>query len=79
MLASILDEVSNLTGWAIFSSLAIPSGESSMAWTILKGPTEVVVGVAAGAVLGAVCGCTRIWNSALKASTVVLVSGGCSC
>lgn len=79
MLASIMDEVANLTGFAIFSNIALPSGHDPLAWTIMKGPTEVVVGMAAGAFLGVVCGCTRIWNSTAKRCLAVFVSGADNC
>lgn len=75
MLASIMDEVANLTGFAIFSNIALPSGNDPLAWTILKGPTEVLVGAAAGAVLGVVCGFTKIWNTTAKRCLAVFVSG----
>lgn len=66
-----------ITGFAIFSNIAINGGSSSdnLGWQIAKGPLQIIFGIVGGIIGGIVLGCTRIFDSRLK-RIVGIFSGG---
>lgn len=70
VIAASFDDIVAITGYAIFSTIAIkPYGGNSgvnTAWSIASGPVQVVFGILGGLIAGAAVGATRIWNSQLK-------------
>jgi solute carrier family 9B (sodium/hydrogen exchanger), member 1/2 len=73
VIAASFDDVIAITGYAIFSTIAIqPEGSAenadtpNPAWTITSGPVQVIFGILGGLIAGYVIGATRVWNTSLK-------------
>ena len=71
VIAASFDDIVAITGYAIFSTIAIQpsasSGESvNTAWSIASGPSQVIFGIIGGILGGACVGMTRVWNTQLK-------------
>ena len=63
--AASFDDVIAITGYSIFSSLAI-TGQGNVAWLIASGPLQVVFGIVGGLLGGLALGCTRLFCTSLK-------------
>ncbi|KAK9826104.1 hypothetical protein WJX81_003950 [Elliptochloris bilobata] len=73
MAATGIDSVLAITGFAVASGIAIPSGTGII--EKLHGPLIVVLGVAVALIGGLLCSWTKLWNNTPKRAAVVLVSG----
>lgn len=71
--AASFDDVVALSGFSLFSGLAIPHG--SLLMSILSGPIQIIGGVLSGVLCGCLCACTRLWNSRVKRTLFVLFMG----
>lgn len=65
VIAASFDDIIAITGYSIFSSVAI-TGQGNVAWQIASGPLQVVFGILGGLIGGVLLGCTRLFNSRLK-------------
>jgi len=71
VIAASFDDIVAITGYAIFSTIAIrptagsESGES-VAWSIASGPLQVVFGLVGGLFAGYAIGATKLWNTHVK-------------
>ena len=65
VIAASFDDIIAITGYSIFSALAI-TGNGNIAWQIASGPAQVVFGVLGGFLGGFALGCTRLFNTRLK-------------
>ena len=81
VISASFDDAVAITGYAIFSTLAIrPSGgagaaDTNTAWSIASGPSQVVFGIVGGVMLGYAVGATKLWNTRLKRG--VAIYGAC--
>lgn len=70
VIAASFDDIVAITGYAIFSTIAItPYGSNSgvnAAWSIASGPVQVVFGILGGLIAGAAVGASKIWDTQLK-------------
>ena len=75
--AASFDDVVAITGYTIMKSFAIPSDEhNNLAWTIMHGPTDVILGICAGSFAGYILlGATAIWNKPWKRSLLTFELG----
>ena len=71
--AASFDDVVALSGFSLFSGLAIPHG--SLVMSILSGPIQIFGGVLTGVIGGMLCACTRFWDSRLKRTLFVFFMG----
>ncbi|KAL0039470.1 hypothetical protein WJX79_009541 [Trebouxia sp. C0005] len=62
-----------IAGFSIFLGLAVPHQDLGM--QIAHGPLSIVIGVAAGILLGFVCALTPVWSSPLSRAAALLVMG----
>lgn len=65
VIAASFDDVVAITGYSIFSSIAI-TGQGDVAWQIASGPLQVLFGIVGGLIGGVFLGCTRLFSSRLK-------------
>lgn len=80
VIAASFDDVIAITGYAIFSTIAIQPDSSvdssrNPGWTIASGPVQVVFGFVGGVIAGYIIGATRIWNTALKRFAALFGAG----
>ncbi len=82
VIAASFDDIVAITGYAIFSTIAIrPSSTSdsasddNVAWSIASGPLQVVFGILGGMLAGFAVGATRIWDTHLKRFFALFGSG----
>ncbi|KAI8100359.1 hypothetical protein M9435_006843 [Picochlorum sp. BPE23] len=80
VIAASFDDIVAITGYAIFSTIAIQPDESSpesvnSAWSIASGPVQVILGVISGILGGYVLSITRIWNTQLKRFLILFFIG----
>jgi NhaP-type Na+/H+ or K+/H+ antiporter len=72
VIAASFDDIVAITGYAIFSTIAIrptagsDSGEESVAWSIASGPLQVIFGLVGGLLAGYAVGATKLWNTHAK-------------
>lgn len=72
VIAASFDDVLAITGYAIFSTIAIQPDPNvadtnqNASWTIASGPVQVIFGLLGGIIAGYIIGATRIWNTPLK-------------
>ena len=81
--AASFDDMVAITGYSLFSNLAIRSEEGgSLGWQLAKGPLDIAFGLVGGFLGAAFCSLTVIWNTRVRRSAVVLLTGaraGISC
>ncbi|KAL4424127.1 hypothetical protein ABPG75_001428 [Micractinium tetrahymenae] len=65
VIAASFDDIIAITGYSIFSSVAI-TGQSDVAWQIASGPLQVVFGILGGLLAGVLLGCTRLFSTRYK-------------
>ncbi|KAI7845950.1 hypothetical protein COHA_000496 [Chlorella ohadii] len=65
VIAASFDDVIAITGYSIFSSVAI-TGQGDVAWQIASGPLQVVFGILGGLIAGLILGCTRLFSTRNK-------------
>lgn len=80
VIAASFDDILAITGYAIFSTIAIQPDESSSesvnsAWSIASGPVQVILGVISGILGGYVLSFTRVWNTQLKRFLILFFTG----
>eukprot|EP00775_Hariotina_reticulata_P012218 gene12218-12356_t len=75
VIAASFDDIVAITGFSIFISIAIATGDNA-AWQIASGPLQVVFGMAGGIIAGFVLGCTKLFNNKYKRLIGVYGSGG---
>lgn len=81
VIAASFDDIIAITGYAIFSTIAIqPSPGSSedgknVAWSIASGPLQVIFGIVGGLIAGYAVGATRLWDTYLKRFIVLFGAG----
>ena len=74
--AASFDDMVAITGYSLFSNLAIRSEEGgSLGWQLAKGPLDIAFGLVGGFLGAAFCSLTVIWNTRLRRSAVVLLTG----
>ena len=74
--AASFDDVVAITGYTIFKSFALGASHGgNMAWTVMHGPTDVVMGLIAGSCGGVLCGLTVLWDTRWKRSSMVFMLG----
>lgn len=66
VIAASFDDIVAITGYSIFSHIAITGGSGSLAWQIASGPLQVVFGILGGLLLGCCLGATKIFDTRLK-------------
>lgn len=71
VISASFDDVVAITGYSIFSTLAITPASGSdeadnAAWNIASGPVQVVFGIVGGVLAGVILGMTRMWNTRMK-------------
>lgn len=72
VIAASFDDIVAITGYAIFSTIAIrptvgsDSGEENVAWSIASGPLQVIFGLVGGLLAGYAVGATKLWNTHVK-------------
>jgi Kef-type K+ transport system membrane component KefB len=71
VIAASFDDIIAITGYSIFSSLAITSDGSEsdnndVAWEIAKGPVQVIFGILGGLIFGICLGFTKIFDTRVK-------------
>lgn len=69
--AASFDDMVAITGYSLFSNLAIRNPDTSLVWQLLHGPLDILFGLTAGLVGAMFCSCTRLWNTKLKLVLVV--------
>ncbi|KAL6784451.1 hypothetical protein ACKKBF_B01840 [Auxenochlorella protothecoides x Auxenochlorella symbiontica] len=76
VISASFDDIVAITGFAIFSHIAITGGPESgnLGWEIAQGPVQVVFGILGGLLGGFIIGCTRIFYSRLI--RLVAIYGG---
>ncbi|PSC74772.1 mitochondrial sodium hydrogen exchanger 9B2-like [Micractinium conductrix] len=62
VIAASFDDVIAITGYSIFSSVAI-TGQDDVTWNIASGPLQVIFGIAGGLLAGIALGCTRLFRT----------------
>lgn len=50
-------------------------GEGNQAWHIARGPLSVVFGIGLGCVAAVFCSFTKLWNTNIKRTAVLVLSG----
>jgi len=80
VIAASFDDIVAITGYAIFSTVAIqPDAASSesvnTAWNIASGPVQIILGIIAGVLGGYVVSVTKMWNTQLKRLLIILFLG----
>jgi NhaP-type Na+/H+ or K+/H+ antiporter len=76
VISASFDDVIAITGYAIFSTLAIQpapgaTSDTNDAWAIASGPVQVVFGVLGGILFGGAVGVTRLWDTRPKRAVAV--------
>ena len=71
--AASFDDLVAITLYTIFISLAVTKAEGNLAFSIASGPLNVVFGVILGGLGALVCSATRVWDSNVKRTLVVLL------
>jgi NhaP-type Na+/H+ or K+/H+ antiporter len=71
VIAASFDDIVAITGYAIFSTIAIQpapgsDAEENIAWSIASGPLQVVFGLVGGLLAGYAVGATRLWDTHVK-------------
>ena len=82
VISASFDDIVAITGFAIFSTIAIQPDSSStsgdqenVAWSIASGPLQVVFGLVGGLLAGIAISFTKLWNTHLK-RFLALLGGG---
>ena len=81
VISASFDDVIAITGFAIFSTIAIQQetsadeSESRAAWAIAQGPAQVVFGIVGGILAGYIVGATKVWNTSLKRFVALFGAG----
>jgi NhaP-type Na+/H+ or K+/H+ antiporter len=80
LIAASFDDILAITGYAIFSTIAITPDSSASesenaAWSIASGPVQVFIGIFAGILGGVVIAITKVWNTQLKRFLILYFSG----
>ena len=80
LIAASFDDILAITGYAIFSTIAITPDSSASesenaAWSIASGPVQVFIGVFAGILGGVIIAITKVWNTQLKRFLILYFSG----
>ena len=74
--AASFDDMVAITGYSLFSNLAIRSEEGGLlGWQLAKGPLDIVFGLVGGFAIATFCSFTAIWNTRGKRCAAVLLSG----
>ena len=81
VIAASFDDIIAITGYAIFSTIAIQpspgstdSGEN-IGWSIASGPLQVVFGIVGGFLAGGAVGATKLWDTTMKRFIALLGAG----
>ena len=72
--AASFDDVVAISGYSICISAAIHTGHDATL-SYIEGPLNVIAGVIIGVMGGTICGMSRVFNSALKRTCVVIFMG----
>mmetsp|Transcript_4705 Transcript_4705/g.10965 ORF Transcript_4705/g.10965 Transcript_4705/m.10965 type:complete len:464 (+) Transcript_4705:54-1445(+) len=72
--AASFDDMFALSCFVVASTIAL-TDSTNIAWLVLFGPLNVVVGVGAGLCLGALCCLTTLWSTPAKRALIVLLVG----
>jgi len=80
VISASFDDVVAITGYAIFSTIAIQSynggdSGSNQAWTIASGPLQVIFGILGGIIAGFAIGATKLWNTHMKRFVALFFAG----
>ena len=80
LIAASFDDILAITGYAIFSTIAITPDSSASesenaAWSIASGPVQVFIGILAGILGGIIIAITRVWNTQLKRFLILYFLG----
>lgn len=78
VIAASFDDAVAITGFAIFSTIAIQSvggTTANAAWTIAEGPMQVVFGIVGGILAGFCIGVTVLWNTHIKRFVALYFTG----
>jgi len=78
VISASFDDVVAITGYAIFSTIAIQSSNGSStnaAWDIASGPCQVIFGILGGVLAGFAMSATKIWNTHPKRFIALYGSG----
>jgi hypothetical protein len=73
--AASFDDVVAISGYSMCIGAAISTGHGNTTMSALEGPINIIAGVVVGALGGAVCGMTRLFNTKAK-RTLICVSMG---
>lgn len=74
--AASFDDVVAITGYTIFKSFALGGNhDGGMAWTVLHGPTDVLLGLVVGTLGGMLCGITKVWDIRWKRTSATFMLG----
>jgi len=73
--AASLDDVLAITGFSLFSGLAVPDPGSALWKDIVHGPLAVALGLGTGLGMGLVASLTALWSTRLRRSLVLLAMG----
>lgn len=76
VIAASFDDIIAITGFSIFSNVAIGgSSKSDTAWQIASGPLQVLFGLIGGYLAGLILGATRLWDNKYKRLVGIYGSG----
>lgn len=80
VIAASFDDILAITGYAIFSTIAIqpdPGSDESRntGWSIALGPVQVVFGILGGIIGGTIVGITKVWNTQIKRFLILFFIG----
>jgi hypothetical protein len=77
VIAASFDDIIAITGFSIFSNVAIGGASSGdTAWQIASGPLQVLFGLAGGYLAGLILGATRLFDNKYKRLVGIYGSGG---